>query len=190
VLDRRLSDVRWPLPLPRQVRSASSVADTVFSAVSRATRAYANAKRRGANQWAFRMRAQAAAEQKAARQARKTGRGTFGLSALVAADQAVARRRRLYSGFMLRRGKSVMWVTTGPKLTRKHRATGRPVGRPRHDDDGLERAVADLQKTFRVGRCVAENQVIATMPDVGTTKDTSRWRWSMRARLRKNRPTP
>jgi hypothetical protein len=59
------------------------------------------------------------------------------------------------------------------------------LGRPRHDDARLGRAVADLQKTFRIDRYEAEDQVIATMLDADDPrKNTARWRRSMRARLR------
>jgi hypothetical protein len=170
--------------LPRQVRRVSAEADAVLSAVSRATRAYTNPKRPGISQWAFRMRALAAAQRKAARQARKAGRGAFGLWARVGADQATARRRKLYRRRMLRRGKSVMWVTAGPRSKRRHRATGQAPWRPKLDNTRPRRAVGDLRKTFRIKRLVAEDQVIATLPGSGTAKDTPRWRRSMRTRLR------
>jgi hypothetical protein len=171
--------------MPRQYQRAGAKADVQLSAISRATRAYANSKLHGLSRWAFRMRAQAAAERKAACQAGKAGRGVFRLWAWVAADQAAARRRKLYSRFRLRRGKSVMWVIAEPRGKRRHRATGRARWRPRHDDTKLRRAVADLRQTFRINRLTAEDQVIATMPGAGTAKDTPRWRLSMRARLRR-----
>ena len=171
-----------PLPLPAQVRKAADRAFVLFDAVSRAVAADRR-HRSKVGRGTFLGQANLVAERQAVDRILKTGRGAFRSQVGVVAILAET-RRRLLDRPTRRHGRWVNWVTEGPRLRRRHRATGQPSGRPKHDDRILRRAVAKLQSTFRLSRLEAENAVIATMLAADEPQITGRKLRSIRARLR------